>query len=624
MSFLVEIKNLKIRNLRIMGLIPYILNSKKKKNLLKRFYIILLETKEEEIENNKIISKNYFKFSVVKKKRPQNNKYVYLIPKFRFIDFLGIENYPKIFLIRSEIKNSKNNLEQGNLKIGFDGIFLRGPQKSGKTFLGHVIAGELGFPIFHRNWLFLKKLLISKNLKKNLIFFKNFHNIPDSFLFIDDFQIVSNEFDKNLVENDEKLLQRLIGIIKFLKKKKKINIFLMGASRDTHIKNHFTPNNNFFENEIILKEPNSLERRVILSSISKNLDLKVFLFLEELIEKTNGFSVGYLFELFFSAINFALLRIEARKLKGEYFKKKKKIQKKFTIAKSDFLKSLKKLRKKLNAASVKISSPINWNNIGGLDEIRRIMSHYIIEPIKKSQKERSFAEKGFGFLLYGPPGCGKTLIAQAIARESGSNFIGVKGPEIFDKFLGESEKSIRSIFSKARSQAPTIIFFDEIDSIAASRSENENISQSGTSNRVLNQLLTELDGFEENKAVYIIAATNRPDIIDRAILRPGRIDKSIFVPLPNLIERNRILRTIAKSFPVLPYLSFQNFSKKLCFGFSGADLTGAVREGFLDLQKKKISYYISKSNPNGIRTSKILLLGSKNLAKGCVNITKKK
>jgi ribosome biogenesis ATPase len=250
------------------------------------------------------------------------------------------------------------------------------------------------------------------------------------------------------------------------------------------------------------------------------------------------------------------------------------------------------------------------------------MSDYIIEPIKKIYKDNFFQQKSYGFLLYGPPGCGKTLIAQAVANESGAKFIGVKGPEIFDKFLGESERSIRSIFSKARSLAPSIIFFDEIDSIGNKRNGPENLNSNGANDRVLNQLLTEMDGFESNKSVFIIAATNRPDIIDRALLRPGRIDKNLFIPLPNQKERIRILKTILKKFDSLPYLNLNLFSKVICKGFSGADLMSVAREAFINLEKERIYYLTLQTTCQKIEFSLGLFFGTKNILEGYKNVQK--
>jgi len=377
-----------------------------------------------------------------------------------------------------------------------------------------------------------------------------------------------------------------------------------------------------FTEEIVLKNPNLSERKKILENFLKNLKIDGKVFLNDLAKKTQNFASGDLFEFVLMAIFFFISRITTKFYKGIFTTKVKSLKSIFPIKKIDFELSFEKFKTKNPKFSDTNFFPILWNDIGGLDKIRKVMSNYIIEPIKKFSQNNLLNQKGVGFLLYGPPGCGKTLIAQAVANESGAKFIGVKGPEIFDKFLGESERSIRTIFSKARSQAPTIIFFDEIDSIANKRSGNENTNPNGATDRVLNQLLTEMDGFESNSLVYIIAATNRPDIVDKALLRPGRIDKNLFIPLPNKRERIRILKTILKKFQILPYLDLKLFSKNICVGFSGADLMSSARESNLDIEKKKIFYCIFKSDFKKIGLSFCFFLGSKNIINGCRKVKK--
>lgn len=179
-----------------------------------------------------------------------------------------------------------------------------------------------------------------------------------------------------------------------------------------------------------------------------------------------------------------------------------------------------------------------WKDVGALEKVRGELQLSVVEPILHPEK---FKRVGLcapaGVLLYGPPGCGKTLVAKAVSNESKANFISIKGPELLNKYVGESEKAVRQLFKRARASAPCIIFFDELDSLCPKRGSENNSS----SERVVNQLLTEMDGLDERRDVFVIAATNRPDIIDPAMLRPGRLDKLLYVPLPTAEDRLQIL-----------------------------------------------------------------------------------
>jgi ribosome biogenesis ATPase len=208
----------------------------------------------------------------------------------------------------------------------------------------------------------------------------------------------------------------------------------------------------------------------------------------------------------------------------------------------------------------------------------------IVEPIlNPSRFKRVGLDAPAGVLLYGPPGCGKTLVARAVSNESKANFISIKGPELLNKYVGESEKAVRQLFKRAKSSAPCVIFFDELDSLVPKRGSEGNNS----SERVVNQLLTEMDGLEDRRGVFVIAATNRPDIIDPAMLRPGRLDKLLYVPLPTNDDRHQILKTISKKLPLAEDVQLRMIAySDHCEGFSGADLSSLMRESQLSALKK--------------------------------------
>merc|ERR1719445_1125916 len=237
-----------------------------------------------------------------------------------------------------------------------------------------------------------------------------------------------------------------------------------------------------------------------------------------------------------------------------------------------------------------------WADVGGLESVKRELQVLVQYPVEHPEKFLKFGMMpSKGVLFYGPPGCGKTLLAKAIANECQANFISIKGPELLTMWFGESEANVRDVFDKARSAAPCVLFFDELDSIAKSRGGGSGGDAGGASDRVINQILTEMDGMGSKKNVFIIGATNRPDIIDSAIMRPGRLDQLIYIPLPDDGSRMAILKSNLRKSPVadnvdLPYLA------KMTRGFSGADLTEicqracklAIRESIdADIKREK-------------------------------------
>jgi transitional endoplasmic reticulum ATPase len=215
---------------------------------------------------------------------------------------------------------------------------------------------------------------------------------------------------------------------------------------------------------------------------------------------------------------------------------------------------------------------VSWDDIGGLEDVKKNLQEMILYPIEHPDKFHKFGmNPSKGVLFYGPPGCGKTLLAKAVAHECSSNFISIKGPELLTMWFGESEANVREIFDKARGAAPCVLFFDELDSVGTARGSSQG-DAGGAGDRVLNQLLTEMDGVGAKKNLFFIGATNRPDILDEALIRPGRLDQLIYIPLPDKPSRVSVLKAVLRKSPVHPTVSME-FLGDLTEGFTGADLT---------------------------------------------------
>jgi transitional endoplasmic reticulum ATPase len=249
------------------------------------------------------------------------------------------------------------------------------------------------------------------------------------------------------------------------------------------------------------------------------------------------------------------------------------------VTRKDFMDAYKEVQPTA-MREVMIEVPnVRWDDIGGLDSVKKELREAIEWPLKYPEMFRRMGIKPpRGIFLYGPPGTGKTLLAKAVANESEANFISVKGPEIFSKWVGESEKAIRETFRKARQAAPCIVFFDEIDAVAPRRGMD---AGSHVTETVVNQLLSEMDGLEELKEVVVIAATNRPDMVDSALLRPGRFDKLILIPAPDLETRKKILEVHTKRVPIAKDIDLDKLAKAT-ESYSGADIEAMVREAALN------------------------------------------
>ncbi|KAG2428143.1 hypothetical protein HXX76_011823 [Chlamydomonas incerta] len=246
------------------------------------------------------------------------------------------------------------------------------------------------------------------------------------------------------------------------------------------------------------------------------------------------------------------------------------------ITMSDFETALPKVQPSVRREGFTTTPDVTWDDVGALAEVREELSFAVTEPIKWPERFEALGlPAASGVLLYGPPGCGKTLVAKAVANESGANFISIKGPELLNKYVGESERAVRQLFARARAAHPCVLFFDELDALAPRRGTDNNQA----AERVVNQLLTEMDGVDSRQGLFIVAATNRPDMIDPALLRPGRLEKVLYVPLPPPQDRAAILKALVRKTPLEPDVDLAAVAiDGRCEGYSGADCAALVRE----------------------------------------------
>lgn len=311
-----------------------------------------------------------------------------------------------------------------------------------------------------------------------------------------------------------------------------------------------------FDREIPMGVPDEEGRRMIMEKMAGKMKLEGNFDWGVIAGVTAGFVGADLKSLCKEAATGAVNRIfkDVMKVDSEREREEGEGGKPFTeeemgplsVGMEDFMEAVKRVQPSAKREGFATVPDVTWEDIGGVEGIREELELSIVEPIKRPDRFKKLGlSMPAGCMLYGPPGCGKTLLAKAIANESGANFISVKGPELLDKYVGESERAVRQVFERARASNPCIVFFDELDSLCPRRGADGG-GGGGVSERVVNQLLTELDGLEGRKSVFVVAATNRPELIDPAMLRPGRLDKLLYVPLPTREERGGILEALAK------------------------------------------------------------------------------
>ncbi len=503
-------------------------------------------------------------------------KYLY-IPKINLSNLGGMEEIIKELQDIISLPLNNYNLYKKLNILPIKGILLCGPPGCGKTTLAYAIGGQFKIPFYKITGPDIISSLsgeseqIIRNLFNNVI-----QNAP-SILFIDEIETILGKREQANKEMERRIVAQIMTCIDDINDKqfKELNnpVFIIGATSKPEFIDNSMRRSGRFDKEIHIGFPTLEMREKMIRKITENNIISNNVNYYELAKSTPGFLAADLQSLVRVAGHHSIKRCVENNINIELI----------NINEIDFEYAIKIIQPTSKREGFSTIPNVTWDNIGGLKDLRNELYYDIVMPILEPNKLKLIGiNKAIGVLLYGPPGCGKTLLAKAVANEAKANFISIKGPELLNKYVGESERAIRSLFIRAKNSSPCIIFFDELDALVPKRSNENNNS----SERVVNQLLTEMDGLEDRKQIFIIAATNRPDIIDPAMLRPGRLDKLLYVPLPDGNDRISIIQTLIRNLPIDKNINVLDiFDNKKLDGFSGADLAALVREAQLSALK---------------------------------------
>jgi len=452
------------------------------------------------------------------------------------------------------------------------GVLMHGPPGTGKTLLAKAVASESDAHFILINGPEIMSKYVGGSEENLREFFEEAEENSPSIIFIDELDAIAPKREETAGEVERRTVAQLLTLMDGLKSRGQVVV--IGATNRPDSLDPALRRPGRFDREIEIGVPDSEERKEVMEIHTRGMPLDEDVDLNEIADTTHGF-VGADLESLCKEAAMRVVRRVLPDIKGDE-EIPQEVLKKIIVNKDDFKEALREIQPSaLREVLVQIPD-IRWDDIGGLENAKQELQEAVEWPLKYPDNFEKFGVKPpKGTMLYGSPGTGKTLLAKAVANESEANFIAVKGPELLSKWVGESEKGVREIFRKARQTAPTVVFFDEIDSIASTRGDSG--GDSGVTQRVVNQLLTEIDGMEELRDVAVIAATNRPDIIDPGLMRPGRFDRHIKVDNPNEEGRLAIFKVHTKEMPLAKDVNLKKLAKGTD-GYVGADIEAVCRE----------------------------------------------
>ena len=475
------------------------------------------------------------------------------------------------------------------------GILLHGPPGCGKTMIAKAFAAEVGVSFISLSAPTIVSGMSGESERALREHFDEAKKVAPCLVFIDEIDAITPKRESAQREMEKRIVAQLLTCMDDLAGKA---VIVIAATNRPDSLDAALRRGGRFDKEINLGVPNEVVREQILRALTKDILLPTDFDYHRLAKLTPGFVGADLNDLVSTAGSAAIKRfletlkaqaneIDVDGVLSQASAKVLELRRLIKLAKQpslgvaetifitidDFLTALPKIQPSSKREGFATVPETTWADIGALRPVREELLTAIVEPIRSPEKyKRVGITAPTGVLLWGPPGCGKTLLAKAVANESKANFISVKGPELLNKYVGESERAVRQVFVRARSSIPCVIFFDELDALVPKRDD----ALSESSARVVNTLLTELDGLNSRQGIYVVAATNRPDIIDPAMLRPGRLETLLFVDLPGEDERVEILQTLSRNLSI-PFTDAIAEVARSCHDFSGADLESLLR-----------------------------------------------